>query len=51
MGKPIANILLQKQKWANAVVTVVHTGAADLSEYTRMADILIAAIGKPEIRE
>ncbi len=48
VGKPIANILLQKQKWANAVVTVVHTGAADLSVYTRMADILIAAIGKPE---
>ena len=48
VGKPIANILLQKQKWANAVVTVVHTGAKDLSAYTRMADILIAAIGKPE---
>jgi methylenetetrahydrofolate dehydrogenase (NADP+)/methenyltetrahydrofolate cyclohydrolase len=29
-------------------VTVVHTGAKDLSFYTRMADILIAAIGKPE---
>jgi methylenetetrahydrofolate dehydrogenase (NADP+) / methenyltetrahydrofolate cyclohydrolase len=48
VGKPIANILLQKQKWANAIVTVVHTGASDLSVYTRMADILIAAIGKPE---
>jgi methylenetetrahydrofolate dehydrogenase (NADP+)/methenyltetrahydrofolate cyclohydrolase len=48
VGKPIANILLQKQKWANAIVTVVHTGAKDLSVYTRMADILIAAIGKPE---
>jgi methylenetetrahydrofolate dehydrogenase (NADP+)/methenyltetrahydrofolate cyclohydrolase len=48
VGKPIANILLQKQKWANAVVTVVHTGAKDLSVYTRMADILIAAIGRPE---
>ncbi len=48
VGKPVANILLQKQKWANAVVTVVHTGAKDLSVYTRMADILIAAIGKPE---
>lgn len=48
VGKPIANILLQKQPWANAVVTVVHTGAKELSVYTRMADILIAAIGKPE---
>ena len=48
VGKPIANILLQKQKWANAIVTVVHTGAKDLSAYTRTADILIAAIGRPE---
>ena len=48
VGKPIANILVQKQKWANAIVTVVHTGAKDLSFYVRMADILIAAIGKPE---
>jgi methylenetetrahydrofolate dehydrogenase (NADP+) / methenyltetrahydrofolate cyclohydrolase len=48
VGKPIANILLQKQQWANAIVTVVHTGARDLAAYTRMADILIAAIGKPE---
>ena len=48
VGKPIANILIQKQPWANAIVTVVHTGARDLSAYTRTADILIAAIGKPE---
>jgi methylenetetrahydrofolate dehydrogenase (NADP+) / methenyltetrahydrofolate cyclohydrolase len=47
VGKPIANILLQKQKWANAIVTIVHTGASDLSTYTRTADILIAAIGRP----
>jgi methylenetetrahydrofolate dehydrogenase (NADP+)/methenyltetrahydrofolate cyclohydrolase len=49
VGKPAANILLQKQLGANAVVTVAHTGAKDLSVYTQMADILIAAIGKPEI--
>lgn len=48
VGKPIANILLQKQKGANAVVTVVHTGAKDLTPYLRSADILIAAIGRPE---
>jgi methylenetetrahydrofolate dehydrogenase (NADP+)/methenyltetrahydrofolate cyclohydrolase len=48
VGKPIANILLQKQKGANAVVTIAHTGAPDLSLYTKRADILIAAIGKPE---
>jgi methylenetetrahydrofolate dehydrogenase (NADP+)/methenyltetrahydrofolate cyclohydrolase len=48
VGKPIANILLQKQKGANAVVTIAHTGAPDLSVYTKQADILIVAIGKPE---
>ncbi|GJQ19832.1 MAG: bifunctional protein FolD [Bacteroidia bacterium] len=49
VGKPIANILLQKAAGANSVVTIVHTGAGDLGRYTRMADILIAAVGKPEI--
>ena len=48
VGKPVFNILLQKQRGANAVVTVVHTGAAEMTTYTRQADILIAAIGKPE---
>lgn len=49
VGKPTANILLQKQSGANAVVTIAHTGAKDLSLYTKTADILIAAIGKAEI--
>jgi methylenetetrahydrofolate dehydrogenase (NADP+)/methenyltetrahydrofolate cyclohydrolase len=48
VGKPIANILLQKQSGANAVVTVAHAGAKDVSRFTLDADILIAAIGKPE---
>lgn len=47
VGKPIANILLQKQKFANAVVTVCHSAAKDLGYFTKQADILIAAIGKP----
>lgn len=47
VGKPVANILFQKQAGANAVVTVAHTGAKDLSVFTKSADILIAAIGKP----
>jgi methylenetetrahydrofolate dehydrogenase (NADP+) / methenyltetrahydrofolate cyclohydrolase len=47
VGKPIANILFQKQAGANAVVTIAHTGAKDLTIYTKSADILIAAIGKP----
>ena len=48
VGKPVMNILLQKQKGANAVVTIVHTGAKDLSRFTKQADILIAAMGKAE---
>lgn len=48
VGKPVANILLQKQVGANAVVTVAHTGASDLRRYTKEADILIAAMGKAE---
>ncbi len=47
VGKPILNILLQKQRGANAVVTIAHTGARDVSLFVREADILIAAIGKP----
>jgi methylenetetrahydrofolate dehydrogenase (NADP+)/methenyltetrahydrofolate cyclohydrolase len=47
VGKPMANLLMQKGKGANAVVTVVHSAAGDLSRYTLQADILIAAIGKP----
>ena len=48
VGKPIANIMLQKKEHANSVVTVCHSAAKNLSEYTRQADILIAAIGSPE---
>lgn len=47
VGKPIANILLQKQKGANATVTVCHTGTRNLAEHTRRADILIVAAGRP----
>ncbi|MBM4166269.1 MAG: bifunctional methylenetetrahydrofolate dehydrogenase/methenyltetrahydrofolate cyclohydrolase FolD [Ignavibacteria bacterium] len=47
VGKPISNILLQKHS-GNSVVTIVHTGAKDISYFTKQADILIAAIGKPK---
>jgi methylenetetrahydrofolate dehydrogenase (NADP+) / methenyltetrahydrofolate cyclohydrolase len=47
VGKPIANIMLQKKEGANSIVTVCHSAAKDLSEYTKKADILIAAIGVP----
>jgi methylenetetrahydrofolate dehydrogenase (NADP+)/methenyltetrahydrofolate cyclohydrolase len=49
VGRPLANILSQKQTGANAVVTVCHTGARDISIYTKQADILVAAMGKTEI--
>jgi methylenetetrahydrofolate dehydrogenase (NADP+)/methenyltetrahydrofolate cyclohydrolase len=48
VGKPIANMLLQKQKGANATVTVCHTGTKDIAFHTRRADILIVAAGKPK---
>lgn len=48
VGKPMANILFQKQKGANATVTVCHTGTRDLARHTKRADILIAAVGKPK---
>jgi methylenetetrahydrofolate dehydrogenase (NADP+)/methenyltetrahydrofolate cyclohydrolase len=48
VGKPIANILLQKQKGANATVTICHTGTKDMTFHTKRADILIVAAGKPK---
>jgi len=48
VGKPIANMLLQKRKGGNATVTICHTGTKDLVSHTRKADILIVAIGKPK---
>jgi methylenetetrahydrofolate dehydrogenase (NADP+) / methenyltetrahydrofolate cyclohydrolase len=48
VGKPIANIMLQKKEYANSVVTVCHSAAKDVAYYTRQADILIAAIGSPK---
>lgn len=48
VGKPVMNILLQKQRGANAVVTIAHTGAKDISCFSKQADILIVAMGKAE---
>ena len=48
VGKPIANILLQKKEGANATVTVCHTRTRDISLHTKRADILIVAAGKPK---
>ncbi|MCE5264016.1 MAG: bifunctional 5,10-methylene-tetrahydrofolate dehydrogenase/5,10-methylene-tetrahydrofolate cyclohydrolase [Deltaproteobacteria bacterium] len=48
VGKPIANILLQKQAGANATVTVCHTGTKEMAFHTRRAEILIVAAGRPK---
>ena len=49
VGKPLANILMQKDENADATVTVVHSRTANFTELTKMADILIVAIGKPKL--
>ena len=46
VGKPLMGILVQKQKGANATITVCHTGTKDMPSITRQADILVAAMGK-----
>jgi len=46
VGKPLALLLMQKNKNADATVTVVHSRSLNLAEITRSADILIAAIGQ-----
>jgi len=47
VGKPIAIMMLQKERGGNATVTVVHTGTKDLASHCRRADILIVAAGVP----
>lgn len=46
VGKPVANLLLQKNPSANATVTICHTGTVDIKEFTSRADIVIAALGR-----
>ena len=48
VGKPAALLALQKKAGANATVTLCHSGTRDLASFTRQADVLIAAIGRPE---
>lgn len=47
VGKPLANMLMAKGKMGNATVTVCHTKTKDIGHYTRQADIVIAAAGRP----
>jgi len=48
VGKPVANMLVQKAAGADATVTICHSRTRDLPAVTRLGDILIAAIGRPE---
>ena len=47
VGKPIAALLMQKDEFANATVTVCHSKTRDISSFTKKADIIISALGKP----
>ena len=47
VGKPLAALLLRKIPGGNATVTICHTGTRDLTRYTRQADILVVAAGRP----
>jgi methylenetetrahydrofolate dehydrogenase (NADP+) / methenyltetrahydrofolate cyclohydrolase len=49
VGKPIANMMLQKGAGANSTVTVVHTGTKDMASHCKRADILIVAAGVPDL--
>lgn len=46
VGKPVANLMLQKRAGGNATVTVCHTRTRDMASHTRRADILIVAAGR-----
>ena len=48
VGKPLMALLVQKAKGADATITVCHSHTINMKHYTTQADILIAAIGKPE---
>ncbi len=48
VGKPLANLLMQKKQGANATVTICHSQTRNLAHHTRQADILIAAMGMPK---
>lgn len=49
VGKPIANMMVQKGVGANSTVTIVHTGTKDLAAHCKGADILIVAAGVPDL--
>lgn len=48
VGRPMASILLQKEPWADATVTVAHSRTRDLGTVTRRGELLVVAVGRPE---
>lgn len=48
VGKPIAALMMQKNKYANATVTVCHSNTKNIKEHTLNADIIVVAMGVPE---
>lgn len=48
VGRPLANLLSMKSELGNATVTMCHTGTPDVAKFTRDADIVIAAAGRPK---
>jgi methylenetetrahydrofolate dehydrogenase (NADP+)/methenyltetrahydrofolate cyclohydrolase len=49
VGRPVANMMLQDAPGGNATVTICHTKTKDLPRYTREAEILVVAAGRPEV--
>jgi methylenetetrahydrofolate dehydrogenase (NADP+) / methenyltetrahydrofolate cyclohydrolase len=49
VGKPIANLMLQKRAAGNATITLCHTRTKDIAAHTKRADIIIAAVGVPKM--
>ncbi|SEA10044.1 methylenetetrahydrofolate dehydrogenase (NADP+) / methenyltetrahydrofolate cyclohydrolase [Haloplanus vescus] len=49
VGKPLANLLVQKADYGNATVTVCHSRTDNLAEKTQRADVVVAAVGVPEL--
>src|SRR5690606_28952397 len=47
VGRPLAVLLSNKAKGANATVTICHTGTPDIARFTREADIVVMAAGRP----
>jgi len=47
VGRPLANLLSLKSEWGDATVTMCHTRTRDIGSFTRQADIVVAAAGRP----